>query len=174
MTTTEDPEIAETFLRNRSAVGKEYVDEKPEHPIEVDVTYRFELGKTVIANGPLFMAGQMEEKWDIFHYDGVLYFVRSWTGTLAHVAQCRVVDGMLEVSSIVTDASTLDERDVMFFVREVFFLIVSHVLGVVYPHPLMTCLPMDDDSILKFSFSRYGKRGLFASKQGPPFQGKNN
>ena len=33
-------------------------------------------------DGPLFVARQMEDKWDIYLYDGHLYFARSWTGEL--------------------------------------------------------------------------------------------
>jgi hypothetical protein len=33
-------------------------------------------------DGPLFVAQQMEDKWDIYLYESNLYFARSWTGDL--------------------------------------------------------------------------------------------
>jgi|WetSurMetagenome_2_1015567.scaffolds.fasta_scaffold28023_1 hypothetical protein len=169
-----DPELAESFLRNRYADGKEYVGLRPEHPIQVDVSYRFDPGRETLPNGALYKAERAEEKWDIYHYDGVIYFVRSWTGTLVHSAECHMENGELEITNIMTDAATLDERDVMFFIREVYYLIVSHILSAAYPHPLPTYLSCGDESIVDFSFSRYGKKGLFGVKNGPPFEEKNN
>jgi hypothetical protein len=121
------------------------------------------LGQIRLKDGPQFVARQMEEKWNIYLFDGILYFVRSWTGLLIHAAQCVVTDEALKVTSIATSKESIDERDRTFAIREIFFLIVSHVLGCVYPHPVPAFIEADEEQIAVFSFSQYGRMGLFAA-----------
>lgn len=126
---TGDPEIAERFVQRRETSGNEYVNKLPSHSLRIEVSLEIELGSYVLKEGPLFKAEQMEDKWDIFHFGEFFYFTRSWTGDLIHVAHARERERKLLVDDIVTTADLYDERDQTFVVREVLFLLLSHVQG---------------------------------------------
>jgi hypothetical protein len=160
---TGDPEIAERFMQRRENTGSEYVNKLPGHSLRVEVSLEIELGSYVLKEGPLFKAEQMEDKWDIFHFGEFFYFTRSWTGDLIHVAHARERGGKLLVDDIVTTADQYDKRDGTFFVREVLFLLLNHVLGRPSPHPVPSYRAKDDESILLFSFSEFGRRGLYGT-----------
>jgi hypothetical protein len=166
MSTTKDPDIAESFTRQRRSDGAEYIDTVPEQAVCSDFDLDIDLGGFELKQGPLFKAKQMEDKWDIYHYGELFYFVRSWTGTLVHVAHGREREGVLHVDSIVTSSVLLDGRDRTFFIREVYFLIVNHVLDAMFPHPIPAYLADSDESILAFSFSEFGRRGLYGTLMG--------
>jgi hypothetical protein len=163
MSTSADPAIAESFLRNAKSDGTALIGTLPENPARLDYPLTFQLGEVHLDDGPLFIASQMEEKWNVYLFKGILYFVRSWTGILTYAARCEVTGGTLTVNSIVANEKSIDERDPSFPIRELFFLVVSHVLGHVYPHPVLASVERDEDSIAMFSFSQYGKMGLFAA-----------
>lgn len=163
MSTTADATIAESFVHSTASDGTVFIGTLPKDPVRIVIPFTFPLGPVELNDGPVFVSRQMEEKWNVYFFDRVLYFVRSWTGILVHAVKCEIKDGTLEVSSIVTSQESIDERDRTFSIREVFFLIVSHVLGRVYPHPVLSFIEAEEDRIALFSFSQYGKMGLFAS-----------
>src|ERR1700682_3897273 len=73
---TKDAAIAARFSQLRSASGEEHRGRHPEDA----VVARCELSYPCNGesrDGPLFVAQQMEDKWDIYLYDGHLYFARS-------------------------------------------------------------------------------------------------
>jgi hypothetical protein len=163
MSTTASDSIAESFLHNTQSDGTVFVNTLPKNPVRFDIPLAFRLGQVQLNEGAVFVASQMEEKWNIYYFAPILYFVRSWTGMLVHAACCEIKDGTLLVSSIVTNEEFIDIRDRSFPIREVFFLVVSHVLGDVYPHPIPAFIEAKEDLIAQFSFSQYGNMGLFAS-----------
>ncbi len=140
----------------------------PDRPIWQDISWEFPLLGVVLKDGPLFLAQQMEDKWDIFRHGEFIYFARSWTGNLVHVARSAERPGLLLINSVATGSEHIDERDQTFFIREVFFLVVSHILGTIYPHPIPLYRGDADESILQFSFSEFGRRGLYATLAGAP------
>jgi hypothetical protein len=168
MSTSGDAAIAESFVRNMQSNGTEFVGTLPKNPVRMDVSIAFPLDQVKLKDGPVFIASQMEEKWNIYFYDQILYFVRSWTGILVHAAKCEINNGTLKVSSVMTNRESIDERDRTFPFREVFFLIVSHVLGKVFPHPIPAFIEAEEEKIALFSFSQYGRMGLFATEPGYP------
>ena len=96
-------------------------------------------------------------------YGEFLYFARSWTGDLIHVAHCKELAGKLHIDDIVTTADRYDERDPTFFVREASFLLITHVLGKPSPHAVPSYHAENDESILLFSFSEFGRKGLYGT-----------
>ncbi len=160
---TADERIADSFAQNTRSNGSEYIGKFPENPVRFDHEFSFTLKDVRIKDGPLFVASCMEEKWNIYYYNHVMYFVRSWTGNLIYAALCNIKDDTLFLSSVVMNEESIDPGDRFFPLREVFFLIVSHVLGNIYPHPVPARIGLDEGKILLFSFSQYGRMGLFAS-----------
>jgi hypothetical protein len=166
MSTTKDPDIADSFVHQRRSDGTEYIDTVPEQAVLADADLDIDLGGFELKQGPLFKAKQMEDKWDIYHYAELFYFVRSWTGDLVHVAHGMEHKGVLHIDMIATASDKLDERDRTFFIREIYFLIVNHVLDAMFPHPIPAYLADSDESILAFSFSEFGRRGLYGTLAG--------
>jgi hypothetical protein len=163
MSTAADPAIAESFLRNTTSDGTAFIGTLPENPARLDYPLTFQLGEVTLKDGPLFVSSHMEEKWNIYLFEGILYFVRSWTGILTYAARCEVSGGTLTVNSVMANEKSVEEHDPSFPIREVFFLVVSHILGHVYPHPVPASVERNDDTIAMFSFSQYGRKGLFAA-----------
>ena len=68
------------------------------------------------------------------------------------------------VNLIVLDKNRIDQDDPFFEFKVVEFLIYSHILGYVVPHPIPKILDRNNAaSILGFSFSMFGNKGLFGT-----------
>ena len=134
ISTTKDPDIAARFSQARGSTGEEFRGRQPSDSLTVPcgLCYPFS-GES--QDGPLFMAGQMEDKWDIYLHDGHLYFARSWTGELVF----RVIVDFREQEAVVTAVEASRAKvadDPGLAVRMVDFLIKTHLYGQEAPHPL--------------------------------------
>jgi len=157
VSTTLDPKIAETFVAFRT--GEEYL------AVELPIHHRVPGGirlPTVLAErtGPIAIAAEMEDKWNVYLYQKRLFFARSWTGELVHSATFEERGCSLTITSVETNDAESGETHV---VREVDYLIESYVLGNVFPHPLPRSLDRSLEAVLGYSFSKHGRRGLFAT-----------
>ncbi len=103
----------------------------------------------------------MEDKWDIYLYDARLYFCRSWSGVLAYRANIRVEADKLRVTQI--DYAKARAEESVGAVREVDYLIKSHLYGAVVPHPLPRKMPRHPETLALNSFSRFGHRCFYGS-----------
>ena len=103
----------------------------------------------------------MEEKWDIYLFNGDLYFARSWGGDLVYKASVKFEQSRIVVTKILAqrEGGTSENS-----VAVVDFLIKSHVYGVVAPHPLPDTPGMPPSQLAAWSFARYGRRGLFGTR----------
>jgi hypothetical protein len=120
------------------------------------------------AEGPLFKAEAMEDKWDVYCFDPHLYFVRSWTGALEYRATIRTGGDLLAITRI----ESAGGRDADFSIRTLDYLVKSHIFGVVVPHPLPSELPAEPMQIAAWSFSSFGRRcalGTYADPTGLPW-----
>jgi len=152
ISTTADPAIAESFLDRRSDRG-ELTGAQPiadSREIPGNLAYQWP-GEP--ADGPLFRAEVMEEKWDIYLYRPHLTFARSWTGELDLRATVALSGGTLSVSRIEFNNMPDDE----YARRVVDYLIRSHLLGERLPHPLPEALVADPTAIPAYSFSMFGR-----------------
>ncbi|RDZ28114.1 hypothetical protein [Lysobacter silvisoli] len=161
LSTTADPQVADSFLQQRGSLGQEHAGQLPADAISVDcrLPYPF-TGET--AEGALFKASCMEEKWDIYLYGDRLYFCRSWTGSLVFVAQFTATDGVLTISRIAAPASDAGSDDA-YIVRQVHYLVCSHLFKKALPHPLPIGLDPKPDSVALFSFGQYGRVCCFGT-----------
>ncbi len=157
---TQDPAVAFKFSQLRTSLGAEHVGCLPEESVEVacDLDYTVK-GRS--SDGPLFKAQEMEDKWDVYLYEGHLYFARSWTGTLVARARLTVVEPKAYVDRIDVSAPAAD--DPVHVVRQIDYLIKSHLYRQPCPHPFPESVRGADADLALYSFSLYGRRGLFGS-----------
>jgi hypothetical protein len=159
VSTTTDPAIARRFLELRSSTGTEHLGHVPNDAIhsESDLTYPVEEHPS---DGPLFVADEMEDKWNIYLHSDYLYFTRSWTGVLVSRAQLMLDGSGAHVRIVDVDRHTA--ADAALAVRHVDYLIKSHIYNMASPHPVPLTMQIERDIAL-YSFSMYGRRGQFAS-----------
>jgi hypothetical protein len=91
-------------------------------------------------DGPLYVAQRMEDKWDIYLYDGYLYFARSWTGELAYRARIEFQERAAVVTGIDVSRTRLMNEPPL-AIRTVDFLIKTHLHRREAPHPLPEWFP---------------------------------
>ena len=160
VSSTGDRKIAETYARLRSCTGREYRGQEPKESRTVEIELAYPPVEKP-EDGPVFKAEQMEDKWDIYLYDSLLYFCRSWTGVLAYRAQFNHLDDRSRFVRI--DFASQRHEQTEDAVGAVDFLIKSHLFGAVVPHPLSRSLPRDPYKLALFSFSQYGRRCMYGS-----------
>ena len=161
LSATKDQRIAQSFAALRDSSGEQHRGKSPAGAVAVKCDLRYP-HEDETADGPLFVAQEMEDKWDIYLYGGYLYLARSWTGTLVFRAK-MALDGPDVVVSSIEVASRAAGADPSFAVRQVDFLIKSHLYGFTVPHPLPQDCRDDPEAIVAYSFSQYGRRALFAT-----------
>lgn len=160
ISTTSDPAVAQRFLELRASLGTEHVGQVPNDAVhaECDLSYPAD-GRS--ADGPLFIAEEMEDKWNIYLHAGCLYFARSWTGALAARARLTLAGSAARIDSVDVDGSTAGDPELA--IRHVDYLVKSHLYNKLSPHPLPQTMEPIERDIALYSFSLYGRRGQFAS-----------
>lgn len=101
----------------------------------------------------------MEEKWDIYLYLTILYFCSSWTGELVHWAAVESEPPTLRIVSV----QSLQNLPNTLAVRQVHFLVKSHLLAAVAAHPLLPELGHDAEKQAQYTFGCYGCKGRYGT-----------
>ena len=160
ISSSDDLRIAATFAQLRSSLGEKYRDKTPANAksADCDLTYPYD-GQH--SNGALFKAQEMEDKWDIYHYDSKIYFARSWTGDLIFVADVVFTPDCVRLISVTADA--VRAVDSAYAIASVDYLMKSHIYRRLIPHPLPQDHTNDPYQIACFSFGQYGRFAGFAS-----------
>jgi hypothetical protein len=160
ITSTTDATVAERFVDLRSSDGSHHRGALPMNLLRIVCHLRYP--DPGLEDGPLFVAAEMEDKWDVYLYDGCLHFSRSWTGDLTLLAPAEIDSGELIVTEVAADGEFVD-GDGYLAIRMVDFLIKRLLYHLEVPHPLPRTLPPDPDHILGHSFATYGRWGWFAT-----------
>jgi hypothetical protein len=158
---TQDSTVADSYAALRRSDGAQYRASMPDGPRTHECSLHYpHQGES--RDGPIFKAQTMEEKWDIYLYDGYLYFTRSWTGALEYRAAIEISPAAARVVAV-TARQELFEEDDRYPIAAVDFLIRSHLYGWAVPHPLPKSLGRDTRKLGLFSFSQYGSRALYGT-----------
>jgi hypothetical protein len=159
ISTTKDPEAIRFLFSTESLSGTQFCGQRPENSSQFECELVYPLS-TTLPDGAVFLAGEMEDKWNVYHFAGVVYFVRSWNGKLRYTATLARSKSELRVVEL---AACVDDPfcNESITVSAVDFLIRSHVLRQVAPHPVPP-LPTTEQ-IAIWSFAEYGRRGLYAA-----------
>ncbi len=161
LSTTTDQAVALKFSQLRNSLGTEHIGQFPANAGQSPAILIYPSdGKS--KDGPLFTASEMEDKWDICLYDGILYFSRSWNGMLVFRASIHIEPGKAVVRDISFDPDFVN-GDEVFAVRQVDFLIKSHLYGEITPHPLPGRDGLTPQEIAMFSFQLFGRLGRLAT-----------
>jgi hypothetical protein len=160
VSSSDNLEIVGTFGQLRSSLGEQYQGQLPKNAISAEcyLTYPYD-GKH--ADGVLFKAQEMEEKWDIYLYQNKIYFARSWTGELIYVADVRFDSDLVVLTSVAANAER--SSDSTYTIASVDYLMKSHIYRCLLPHRLPKEISDDPDEIAFFSFGQYGRLAGLAS-----------
>ncbi|NPV49662.1 MAG: hypothetical protein HPY60_00485 [Candidatus Methanofastidiosum sp.] len=158
---TLDKKVLEKYIEMQSSDGRQYIQNNFQDGVRIKCNVDFPFPDVDLPEGILFRSEMMEEKWNIYKFENQMYFVRSWTGELRYVTDYEKTEEGFVIKEIAMDRETFDEDKISFYVNEVHFLLISHALGYLIPHPLPPDIEDSPDSILKFSFSEFGNRGYF-------------
>ena len=161
ISTTKDPNVAEGFVKNRASIGQEYRGFAFNAPtvLEVSLTYPHNGEKM---EGAGYKAGEMEDKWDIYCWDNVMYFVRSWTGDVGYKAQVTYNDNHFSIQNIEFQraSSALEEQSIA--LNNVHFLISTLLFKRVQPHKIPRHL-LTNEEIAAYSFAAFGRNSWYAT-----------
>jgi hypothetical protein len=161
VSTAADQKLAAKFRGLRTSRGTHLIGVTPEDGVHMDCQLRYpHQGAT--RDGPLFMAKEMEDKWDIFLLEGKLYFTRSWSGVLVY----RATIEFMETQAIISDIDSLPvgvQGGVWLAVCAVDFLVKSHLYKREPPHTIPPSVPDDDMGIAAYSFREYGRWASYAT-----------
>lgn len=162
---TSSQEIADRFASLRHASGNEHVGTAPPGA----QVFRCELvyPTLVMSHGPVFRASAMEDKWDIFFFDGYLYFARSWSGNLILRARVEAADELRVTAVEGPSDGRRDGVNTPLSVIDVDFLIKSHLFRQEIPHGVPLEIPNDPSTVATWSMSAFGRWASFATYGDP-------
>ena len=160
LSVTSDPEVAERFVKLRDATGQEVRGAEPQESTIVQCNLAYPSAGEPL-EGPLVKAEEMEDKWDIYFYDGYLYFTRSWTGQLVFRAKITFEPGRARITEIAAPRIYVERIDLA--VGAVDFLIKRYVYNMDVPHPLPSDIPKEAQTLAMASFSEFGRAAQFGS-----------
>ena len=158
VSSTSSADVAARFGQLRVSGGEHCRGKEPPTPFAAEC--HLEYPSKQHGDGPIFLADQMEEKWDIYLFDGDLYFARSWTGDLAYKASVRFHDSKAVITKVSGQREPGTSENP---VAVVDFLVKSHIYGLVAPHPLPDTSETSPEQLVLWSFSHFGRRGLYGT-----------
>jgi hypothetical protein len=157
-----DPNVAKQFAQVRDRDGREYINQAPVNAVSLPSKLQFPY-KGTHADGPIFLAQVMEEKWDMFLHGNQLYVTRSWTGALVIVATCVFQTNYVAIAHINIDHA-LAEEQTDYPEQLLDFLIKSHMSRWLVAHPLrQSWRGKSAEELAKLSFASFGRLGLFGT-----------
>jgi hypothetical protein len=132
ISTSEDPEIASRSVSWRAGQHERLQWKLEGERIECDLSYGV---AATLPDGMLFVPEAMEDKWVIAWRQGQIAAARSWSGETEAVAEARLADGELRVTSL-TLAARCSLRAFGDPVATFDWLLKSHALGARIPLPV--------------------------------------
>jgi hypothetical protein len=153
-----DPGVAARFASLRGSKGEEHRDQRPAQASVTECALQYAL-RDEFPEGPMFKASEMEDKWDVYFFSPHIYFARSWSGQLIYRATVRSDRRRMEITLV----ESAEGQDPEYSRRAVDYLVKSHILGSVVPHPLPPDLPAGSMQIATFSFATFGRRCFYGT-----------
>ncbi len=155
--TTSDRSVAERYNLLRASDGRDLITAPIIDSVRCPASLRFPHNGAVL-DGIVFKAPSMDVKWDIYIYDSVFLFARSWTGELRYRAFATVGPSEIHVTEI-----ECPNFEAKIAASHVYFLIGTHAMGRVLPHRLPEGTSEDPMTMATLSFSLFGNLGCYAT-----------
>lgn len=154
---TQDRSVSESYLMLRDSDGRNLIAAEIPDSVFLPVSLRIpHTGEPL--DGIIFKAPSMDVKWDIYIYNSVFLFARSWTGFLSFRAFATVGPTEILIRGIECQRS-----DAAVAASHVYFLIATHPMRRVLPHQLPEDAPKEPKSMALMSFSLFGNLGCYAT-----------
>ncbi len=154
---TGDPRLAQSYVRLRNATREDLLKTEFAPTVSGPCKLAYSIGGE-LKDGPLFKSRVMEQKWDVYLYSDKLYFCRSWSGQIMYRASAGLSPQSLEVRSIEGV-----HEDAGMAVRDIDFLIKTHILLTTAVHPLPKTLNREIAQLETYSFSAFGRMGQYGT-----------
>ena len=168
ISTSADPECAANAISFERDDGSAFAGMEPLVARRTKAGLRYRVDGP-LADGALFRPWMMEHKWAIFHRQGRILFVRSWTRQLHAVALVAAHEGYVEITEI-QGAFMDSEEEPAFTVRTLDYLMRSHALGIVSPAPLPPGAEESPQDAALWCFHMFGNRVLCATPEPVPWK----
>jgi ankyrin repeat protein len=155
LSTSQNPQMAANAVSYRADDGMTFIHQEPhsKNTITADISFNVD---PILTPGVLFTPTVMEHKWAIFFHQSKIIFVRSWLRQVAVIAHTAQHDGHITLHTITGQFS---DDDTPAFVRAIIqFLLISHVIGEVFPAPLPINLVSNLTNAGLWAFSMYGNQ----------------
>jgi hypothetical protein len=161
LSSTTDRAVAELFLTLRQSIGSEYIDVdfNGNKSVETKLVYPHNGAKI---EGAAYKAKCMEDKWDIYGWNDIIYLTRSWTGELKYKAYISVSNTNFTIYRIEYSPDDYTDNDTALVINNVHFLINTLAFGKVYPHQIPQNIIIEKD-IAVYSFSLFGHNCWYAT-----------
>jgi len=161
VSTTTNKSVAEMFNRQRHSIGEELIGCEIQGCQTINAELVYNHNGTKLA-GATYKAEAMEDKWDIYGWNDVIYFTRSWTGELVYKAFINITETNLKIYKIEFSPNNYTQDDISIVVNTVHFLMMTLALKNVYPHKVPKTIIADKD-IAIYSYSLFGRNSWYAT-----------
>lgn len=158
---TSDKKIAELFSKQRHSNGQEFIDIKLKGSKTIQASLEYPHDGSEL-KGAGYKAGSMEDKWDIYFWDNIMYLTRSWTAELIYKAHITVSENSIEITQIEYLENDYTEADPSLVVDNVHFIVLSHAFGRPFPHRVPETL-VNEEEIARYSFDQFGHNCWYAT-----------
>lgn len=158
ISTSEDTNIVNKYSDLRYTLGEEYIGKSIEDAEVHETFFEFPHNGSKV-EGILYKSESMDVKWDMYSYDKIIYFTRSWTGELIYKAYLDILEnnnvGIYQIEY---------PKSIGFEIANsaVYFLLKSHVQEVIHPHRVPSDLNTEIE-IAHYSLEQYGNKACYAS-----------
>jgi len=158
---TSDKKVAVLFNEQRNSIGEELIDVKLEgsKTISTHLVYPHNGSKM---EGAGYKAKCMEDKWDIYFWNGIMYLTRSWTGEVIYKAQTNVSETNFTITKIEYSENKYTQADPSLVIDNVHFIVLSHAFGRPFPHRVPKTL-IAEKEIALYSFNQFGHNCWYAT-----------
>ena len=165
VSTTKDLSIAENYTASRADDGRRYIGSSPENATSLSVNLRYPHNGSEL-NGIVFKSPRMEVKWDIYAYDGWLYFVRSWTSDLIQKVRFSTTQDLLVLEEIEVNAAFGEVEGEQIAAQNTHSMLLTHALGRVWPYYIPDAMAAEgDDHIARYLFAQFGPMATIATRR---------
>lgn len=154
--TTKDKSVAESYNHLRNSNGQEYIGIDIENGDTIDTILEYSHNGEAL-EGIVFKSDSMDCKWDIYIYNNIFYFTRSWLGELVYKAHAEVLADRIVIHKIEFPQEIAPELAK----SDIHFLLKTHAMGQVLPHQVPNYFDSDMDIAL-YSFRQFGNKGCYA------------